>query len=919
MGEKIGGYQILDHDPALWAVGREVELEQVLREFREGTRTYMDSETCGLNSIMVLLQWAVDRGPVHLYSIWKEPVWKTLRIIEAMCETEVILFNAEFDWFHIVKVYTIWSLLPRDWIPEEHIDEIAKVEYEGHLGPCVKPRAVLDLLVHSRKNEFQVLMKRNDIRIRKVPSRLAPALAIELENRVVLDDIFFAKSKDPSAPRWKVYDRKDPKTGEIDPRFRDVVLKFKPAGGLKYLAEYILKVKPSRQYDEIEVPRSETPPDSKLGYIPWALKMAPGGSSDCWKIYNNKGEHKGHAWPYWVKRHIDHWATHDPAREYAYYDVIYTRMLDDFFNNPEAGDDDSTLAAMVGVVRWRGYAIDVSAFKAAAEVSRAKVLASPVNINSPKEVRAYLLEALHDEEGAALDQSTKKAVLIDISKYEVPKSEDGKPCRKCKGAGCPRCDGKGFMDGSKPPKYNEYGGVSCGNHPAAARARELLDVKVAVKEVELYDKMIRAERFHPDFTVVGTLSTRMSGGSGGLNAQGIKHDKDTRKMFPLKDEDTVLSGGDFDSFEVVLAATVYNDPDLKDVLVRKVNHKNCPHGTQCEPCEGSGEAPTGGPCGFCKKPLVIADEIQKDENGETIFHSDGVYVCPTCGGKGKFRRKLHALFGTAMFPHATYDQVRASDGTADDMYTKGKSGVFGLIYGGDWTTLKKNFGLPEEVCKAAVAKFFDMFPGILKSRERVTRMFEMVYQYGRQIRFKQPESNYIESFLGFRRYFDLEIGIVQALHSIASKPPKEWLTPEMREVKVIRSIGRGVQTVGGATMSSVYGATWSLQASIVRAAGNHEIQSPGGQICKSVQRRIWDLQPHGVHPLRVSPMNIHDEIMVVCQPEYVDAVADRVVESVESYRDQVPLIGMTWNKQQDSWAGKKGGTETVKIQSPEMA
>ena len=71
-----------------------------------------------------------------------------------------------------------------------------------------------------------------------------------------------------------------------------------------------------------------------------------------------------------------------------------------------------------------------------------------------------------------------------------------------------------------------------GNHPAAYRAKELLDIKVANKERELYDKLILAGRFHADFIVVGTKSSRMSGASG-LNAQGIKATKKVRRCFPL--------------------------------------------------------------------------------------------------------------------------------------------------------------------------------------------------------------------------------------------------------------------------------------------------------------------------------------------------------------------------------------------------
>jgi hypothetical protein len=66
-------------------------------------------------------------------------------------------------------------------------------------------------------------------------------------------------------------------------------------------------------------------------------------------------------------------------------------------------------------------------------------------------------------------------------------------------------------------------------------------------------------------------------------------------------------------------------------------------------------------------------------------------------------------------------------------------------------------------------------------------------------------------------------------------------------------------------------------------------------------------------------MNVHDELMVVSRPDVVPAVTEQVRRGVESFRDNVPLIGMTWNQEMASWAEKKGGSLPVKIRAPEMA
>src|SRR5262249_20295005 len=92
-------------------------------------------------------------------------------------------------------------------------------------------------------------------------------------------------------------------------------------------------------------------------------------------------------------------------------------------------------------------------------------------------------------------------------------------------------------------------------HPASRRAQEVLDARMAEKEIELYDKLIQAGRFHASFKIIGTLSSRMAGADK-LNPQGVKKTKEVRKRFPLAPDGYQLCGGDFQSFEVVLADAV---------------------------------------------------------------------------------------------------------------------------------------------------------------------------------------------------------------------------------------------------------------------------------------------------------------------------------------------------------------------------
>jgi len=854
------------------------------------------------------LQYALEDGPIVLHEVWRRPVRETLTLIEWMCQHTVVGFNLAFDWFHICKIYTIFRLCDPDWIPEEHIDEIALLEPQGQDGPCVKPVAALDLMLHSRKGPFQSLMARDDIRIKRVPSALAYALAEELESRVHLDDIYFARSADPDAPRWQAFDRKD-KWGDIDTDFKDVVLRFNPAGGLKFLAEHALGYKPKFHFKDVEPPTSWRP--YELGYAPTALAVS--SKEKNWEVWGvKKGKPKladeptsdvgadladehdddapppktdpnakllGIAWPGVIRQHIEHWATRADAREYANDDIVYTRALDKHFGSPEPNDDDSVLACMVPAVRWHGFKINRPGVEELLHAAEQVVANSPVNINKPGEVRAYVCAAMDDVEAVILEESTKKSNLEAILDWEIAADE---PCSKCQGndPNCARCGGAGVL---KP-----------GKHPAAVRSKTILNIKFAAKEVELYTKLLVAGKFHASFVVIGALSSRMSGADG-LNPQGIKHTKEVRRMFPLAWEETVLCGGDFDSFEVTLADAVYNDPALRRELLSKV---------PCHKCGATGRKP-------CKKCAKAYKQCHPDcpECGQGQLGD-----CDECEGTGQTRKKIHALFGTAL-SGLSYNEVMASAGTDNDWYDKGKRGVFAMIYGGDWNTLVQKLGVTAERAKAAYDKFCADYPGVFKARQKTFNAFCSMKQpagLGSAVIWEDP-SDFAITFLGFKRYFTLENKICKALFDLARNIPKHW---KACKVKVVRR--DRVQTAGGAVASALYGAAFQMQAANMRAAANHEIQSPGAQITKRVQRRIWDLQPVGIAPLQIAILNVHDELMTVAAPPVVTGITQVVRETVESFRSTALLIGKTWFEEMENWAEKKGGAAPVRIRSKEM-
>jgi DNA polymerase I-like protein with 3'-5' exonuclease and polymerase domains len=255
-----------------------------------------------------------------------------------------------------------------------------------------------------------------------------------------------------------------------------------------------------------------------------------------------------------------------------------------------------------------------------------------------------------------------------------------------------------------------------------------------------------------------------------------------------------------------------------------------------------------------------------------------------------------------MFPEYTYDQIKASKDTSNDMYTKGKQGFFAsILYGGTYETLMNKLGVAEKNAKAAIDKLLSRYKRVGAWRERIFKSFASMQQpggIGSQVVWTDP-LEYCETFLGFRRYFTLENKICKALFDLARKPPKEWRDCPVKVMRRDR-----VQTAGGAVASALYGSSFAIQSANVRAAGNHEIQSPGAQMTKKLQCKVWELQPVGVHDWQVAIFQVHDEISTVTTPEYVEPVRNVVNATVESFREKVPLIGMEWKTHANTWADK---------------
>jgi hypothetical protein len=321
---------------------------------------YVDCETVGLVGPCVLIQWAIDDGPIHLHEVWRETCGDTVRLIESFTEHEVCGWNLTFDWFHCHRTLCVLRLLPQGQPPTPA--GWREVERRAIGGPCVKPRSALDLFLYARKTDLQALMERSPVKIRRVPKALAPLLAEELESRVDFESIFFARRRD--GYKWNVEEFED------RPDLPDVTLRFGARMGLKPVSRHLL----GAECMDLPVERSKLPKDERE----WnPLDPEP--------------------WRHLLAYHATFWGTNEKARHYATDDVDLLRRLRKYWGNPPAGDDDSVLACQVACSRWRGFAIDapmVETIRDGAELRKQSAPRAPKTVLHGLKTRLSEVEAL---------------------------------------------------------------------------------------------------------------------------------------------------------------------------------------------------------------------------------------------------------------------------------------------------------------------------------------------------------------------------------------------------------------------------------------------------------------------------------------------------------------------------------------------
>lgn len=502
-------------------------------------------------------------------------------------------------------------------------------------------------------------------------------------------------------------------------------------------------------------------------------------------------------WTRVMPYHVAFWHTTARARKYAADDVRLTRRVWESIGSPPPGDVDSILACQVASARWRGYATDQAAVDKLIASATIRMNAAP---RAPKPVLHGLRERCSPIEAIAIENT--------------------------QGVTLERIGGQ----------FNNKTGLwtgGWGEHKAVEFARAVMLARSAEKEVDGARKL-KGRRLHPDMKIIGTLSGRMAGG-GGFNVTGLSDS--LKECLLLADGDLpVLDGGDAWSFEVCIAAAVYNDANLTAALKKHKLHAM-----------------------FAADVLGMEyEEIYDDENDKPVNKP---------------------------------------------IYQQGKVATLARLYGAQDPKIASIFGVPLAQVRAGSARMEERFPGIGIARARIINDFSWLKQKEDrgQIVWTEGKSR-IDSMFGYSRSFELEKAIAKELFELGQAPPDGFKNAGHL---VQRRSGR-VQTAGGAAQTAIFACAFGIQGAAARAAANHEIQAAGAKITKEVQVEIWNLQPSGVHPWVVQPLNEHDSVMV---PRRAGAragsrVATAVARTVERFRPRVPLLRIDWHANVPNWRAK---------------
>ena len=477
---------------------------------------WVDTESVQFIGATCLIQYQYRDESGNLSEIiLHNPIYEragvTCELIENMMKGRFVGFNLSHDMHHLTRVYNVCKMYSYMEIPIDDLETwMAFERTEEARKYCLLPAKAVDLMLIGQRNKFQSLIKQKPIKLKKVAKVLAKPLVDKLDEVLNLNPLLFAGDK--QGKKWRIKPIYGPNAGKelagneigndkpkpnlIDKNFVNLELPFAPKKTLKAIMKHLFN-KEIKEFD---------PQCKKYKERFWFPT-----SGDYIIVF--------HDW-------MNMWRNDPNQRIYAKNDIVYTKLLDEYFGEPDE-DYSSLLACMLGNQYWKGYAIDMKI--AGRELKKAMDVVSKtrntVQVNSAAKCKEYLAEG----ENIIITESIME------SKTDVDTLE-----RYTKGA----------LQG------------------LAKKAQLILDGRHAEKRVTMCMRVIEAGKMYCQFKVGGTATNRMAGGNlegrgESINPQGIPSEKTFREMFTfVNDSRWCISGGDAKSFEVCIAASIFGDEQL---------------------------------------------------------------------------------------------------------------------------------------------------------------------------------------------------------------------------------------------------------------------------------------------------------------------------------------------------------------------
>jgi DNA polymerase I-like protein with 3'-5' exonuclease and polymerase domains/flagellar biosynthesis chaperone FliJ len=356
-----------------------------------------------------------------------------------------------------------------------------------------------------------------------------------------------------------------------------------------------------------------------------------------------------------------------------------------------------------------------------------------------------------------------------------------------------------------------------------------------LNQIEIFELSAKKTgKVFPDFRVFGTATNRMAG-TGGLNFQGISSEQGIRELVYAS------QGGDFDSLEIGIAASYFQD---KQMLADLDNGVDLHTQSAC----------LLGLTDFTYENAMKIKDLRLD-----TFSPE----------KQQILKKMKTDFKKAR--------------------SKAKQINFAILYFATAHKIGDVLGLDSENAEKLMNEtFFTHYPQLLENRQKfqddiVTADTD---SWSKNCIDKMVET--VTDAVGNVRNFSVEKQIAKYFWENSQKLADE-ITEDLKG-KVVRRQEKGEQTYKNAVLSAILGAVINIQNTLYRQAGNYPIQATGATYTKRLMQEIW--QRHGV-PM----MNVHDEILIPANFENkVDEINNTVQEFIKKHKKITKHLSMEWKK-----------------------